>query len=99
MVAVDASPASEAAFRWAAAEAVACGNQLKVVHAFIWPLFRVPVGPSEVAPGLRAAAERILQDAVETAEKAQPGLVVASELITGFPPRCWCPSRSTRRWS
>jgi nucleotide-binding universal stress UspA family protein len=85
IVGVDGSRASESAIRWAASEAVARGTRLEVLHAFVWSMFHVPLGPTEAAPGMRAAAERILREAVETAEKAAPGLEIDSTLVDGFP--------------
>ncbi len=46
VVGVDGSEVSLEAVEWAAAEAVARHRRLRVVHAFIWPLLRVPMGPS-----------------------------------------------------
>ena len=85
VVGVDGSVASQNAVRWAAAEAVARGVELHVVHAFIWPLFQVPLGPTDMAPGLRAAADRILAEAVELARKAEPAVEVSGSVIDGFP--------------
>lgn len=58
-----------------------------VVHAFIWPLFpHVPLGPSAYGPpdgGLRAAAERIVDDSVRRAATGAAGLRVEGALVTG----------------
>lgn len=85
VVGVDGSIAAQTAVCWAATEAAARGAILRVVHAFVWPLFRVPLGPSELAPGLRAAADQIVGEAVELAGKIEPGLPVESALTSGFP--------------
>ena len=73
VVGVDGSIAAQTAVCWAATEAAARGAILRVVHAFVWPLFRVPLGLSELAPGLRAAADQIVGEAVELAGKIEPG--------------------------
>jgi nucleotide-binding universal stress UspA family protein len=85
VVGVDGSVAGGTAVRWAAGEAAARDATLRIVHAFVWPVYRVPVGPSEVAPGLRAAAELTVRDAVELAGKTAPGVRVESAIVTGFP--------------
>ncbi|MFI7065250.1 universal stress protein [Kribbella sp. NPDC050124] len=82
---IDGSPAAEIAIRWAATEAAARGAELHLVHAFVWPLFNVPLGASELAPGLRAAADRIVRQAIESAEKFEPGIAVEGRRADGFP--------------
>jgi nucleotide-binding universal stress UspA family protein len=87
VVGVDGSEASHAAVDWAVGEAVARHTWLRVVHAFIWPLFpHVPLGPSPYGPpdgGLRAMAERIVDESVKRATNDVPGLSVDGELVTG----------------
>ncbi|MFC7615700.1 universal stress protein [Actinokineospora soli] len=59
VVGVDGSESSLAAVGWAAREAAARGTGLRVVHAFIWPMLHVPLGPATHADpggGLRADA-------------------------------------------
>lgn len=82
---IDGSAEAEAAIRWAAAEAAARGAELHLVHAFVWPLFPVPVGPSSVAPGLRAMADKIVADSQDLARKLEPGVRITAELVEGFP--------------
>lgn len=82
---IDGSPAAEAAIKWAAAEAVSRGAELSLLHAFVWPLFPVPLGPSEVAPGLRAAADKIVAESVEFARKLEPEVTVTGHRSDGFP--------------
>ena len=87
LVGVDGSDESDAALDWATGEAVARRCSLRVVHAFIWPLLtHVPLGPSPYGPpegGLRAAAERIVDEAVRRAAAGSPGLAVDGALVTG----------------
>jgi nucleotide-binding universal stress UspA family protein len=86
LVGVDGSDSSTEAVRWAAAEAGRRGAPLRVVHTWVWPLYRVNLGPAEGAPpgaGLQAQAEQILDEAGELAEKVSPGLDVTRVLLTG----------------
>jgi len=58
------------------------------VHAFVWPLFRqarlgAPFGPPE--SGLRAEANRILDQAVRRAGSEAPGLEVEGRVRVGLP--------------
>jgi nucleotide-binding universal stress UspA family protein len=88
VVGVDGSEVSLEAVEWAAAEAVARHRRLRVVHAFIWPLMRVPMGPSAHAPpgsGLRADAQRILDEAMQRARQAAPGADVTGVMPVGAP--------------
>lgn len=86
VVGVDGSPSADDALDWAAAEASVMLRPLHIVHGFIWPLMRVPLGPSEFGPadgGLRAAAERLLIAAETRAQLAAPDVKVTSELVVG----------------
>ncbi|NUR94508.1 MAG: universal stress protein [Kribbellaceae bacterium] len=85
VVGIDGRPDCENAIRWGAAEAAARGVGLHLVHAFVWAEFRVPLGPSEVAPGLRAHADRIIADAVDLARKFEPTVSVTGSRADGFP--------------
>jgi nucleotide-binding universal stress UspA family protein len=85
VVGIDGRPDCENAIRWGAAEAAARGAELHLVHAFVWAEFKVPLGPSDVAPGLRAQADGIVADAVELARKFEPGLPVTGRRVDGFP--------------
>ncbi|MCX4472303.1 universal stress protein [Micromonospora sp. NBC_01655] len=86
VVGVDGSEPALRAVRLAAREATRRGRTLRVVHGFIWPLLRVPLGPVPDAPpgaGLREQAERLVAQAVEHAESTAPGLRVTGEIIDG----------------
>jgi nucleotide-binding universal stress UspA family protein len=85
VVGVDGSPSALSAVTLAAQQAARLGVPLHVVHAFIWPLMRVPLGPSPAGPlegGLRHDAERLLAEAVEVARKAAD-VRVTSDLVVG----------------
>ena len=86
VVGVDGSEQSTAAVRWAAHEAHRRHTQLRVVHAWVWPLYRVPLGPAPGAPpgaGLRAAAESVLAAACSTAHAVAEDLPVETSLEVG----------------
>ncbi|WP_350275818.1 universal stress protein [Kribbella sp. HUAS MG21] len=85
VVGIDGRPDCENAIRWGAAEAAARGAELHLVHAFVWAEFRVPLGPSDLAPGLRAAGDQIVAEAVELARKVEPGITVTGSRVDGFP--------------
>jgi nucleotide-binding universal stress UspA family protein len=85
VVGIDGRSDCENAIRWGALEAAARGAALHLVHAFVWAEFRVPLGPSEVAPGLRAQADQIVANAVELARKSEPGVPVVGSRVDGFP--------------
>jgi nucleotide-binding universal stress UspA family protein len=83
VVGVDGSPHSLRALDWAAQEAVARQCPLRIVHAFLWPLYDVPLGPLAGGPldtGLPAAAEQILSAAAERARRAAPAVDVSTDL-------------------
>ncbi|TYB66773.1 universal stress protein [Nonomuraea sp. PA05] len=87
-VGVDDSEDSLRAVEWAAAEAVRRGRPLLIVHAFIWPMLNVPLGPAPGAPpegGLRHAAERVLDNAAARARAAAPEAEVTTEMPEGEP--------------
>jgi nucleotide-binding universal stress UspA family protein len=85
VVGIDGAGDCENAIRWGAAEAAARGVGLHLVHAFVWAEFRVPLGPSDVAPGLRAAADKIVAEALDLARKFEPGVSVKADRVDGFP--------------
>ncbi|MEV0646411.1 universal stress protein [Phytomonospora sp. NPDC050363] len=88
IVGADGSPSALNAVRTATVEAARRGGHLRIVHAFLWPLMHVPLGPSPSGPptgGLRHEAERILAEAAETAAATDPAVKVETELVTGFP--------------
>jgi nucleotide-binding universal stress UspA family protein len=86
VVGTDGSEQALAAVRAAAAEAVRRRTSLHIVHAFIWPLLNVNVGPvADDLPraGLRHHAEDLLAEAVDEAAQAAPQLPVTTALIDG----------------
>lgn len=85
---VDGSAAGLAAVRMAAREAALRRRPLRLVHAFIWPELKVPVGPPDAGPpgsGLRAQAEQAVAEAVAEATRVAPGRMVIHEIVNGSP--------------
>jgi nucleotide-binding universal stress UspA family protein len=66
------SEAARLAVRWAAGYAAAIGLDLRVVHAWVWPVFTKNLGPVKgvAGSGLRHSAEAILAEGVELARSA-----------------------------
>ncbi|MBL6279915.1 universal stress protein [Micromonospora fiedleri] len=89
VVGVDGSETALHAVRAAAREAAYRQRPLRVVHAFIWPLMRVPLGPAPGAPadaGLRNQAEQFVADAVAEATKVAPEVSVTGAVVHGAAP-------------
>ncbi len=88
VVGVDASAESDRAVAWGAREAMLRQRPLHLVHAFVWPMLRAPLGPGPGAPvgaGLRAAAQAVVSDALERARLWEPDVEVSGEVVTGMP--------------
>ncbi|MBX7267837.1 universal stress protein [Micromonospora sp. Llam7] len=86
VVGVDGSEISLHAVRTAAREAAYRHRPLRVVHAFIWPMMKVPLGPAPGAPtegGLRNQAERCVAEAVTEAGKVAPEVPVTGAVVDG----------------
>jgi nucleotide-binding universal stress UspA family protein len=86
VVGVDGSESSLDAVRLAAREAALRKRPLLVVHAFVWALMRVPLGPHPLGPpdgGLRNQAERLVAEAVEEARRAAPEVPVTARSVDG----------------
>ncbi|SDP15143.1 Nucleotide-binding universal stress protein, UspA family [Arthrobacter sp. ok909] len=66
------SEAARLAVRWAAGYAAATGLDLRVVHAWVWPVFTKNLGPVKgvAGSGLRHSAEAILAEGIELARSA-----------------------------
>ncbi|GIJ22807.1 universal stress protein [Micromonospora lutea] len=88
VVGVDGSEIALHAVRYAAREAAYRQRPLRIVHAFIWPMMRVPLGPAPGAPadgGLRNQAERCVDEAVAEAAKVAPEVTVTGAVVDGAP--------------
>ncbi|RZT77770.1 nucleotide-binding universal stress UspA family protein [Micromonospora violae] len=86
VVAVDGSTSALEAVRVAAREAVTRARPLRVVHAFIWPLYDVSLAPAPGAPlhaGLRQQAEQVVAEAVTEAGKVTPDVAVTGAVVDG----------------
>ena len=88
VVGVDGSESSMYAVRLAAREAAYRQLRLHIVHAFVWPLVRVPLGPVPGGPesaGLTRAAEKIVEEARQQAATVAPECPISSDIIEGVP--------------
>ncbi|WP_344526856.1 universal stress protein [Streptomyces albiaxialis] len=88
VVGVDGSPSSLDAVETATREAAMRGERLHILHAFVWPMMNVPLGPSTVGPadgGLKNLAEKTVQEAVERAHRTDPSVEVVHDVVTGEP--------------
>ncbi|MDQ0754479.1 universal stress protein [Arthrobacter sp. B3I4] len=86
-VGYDDSDSARLAVRWAAEHAAASGMPLRVVHAWVWPVFTKNLGPVRgvAGSGLRHSAEAILADGVALARETAPGLAVEGVMEAGLP--------------
>ncbi|MEU8925340.1 universal stress protein [Kitasatospora sp. NPDC048545] len=84
LAAVDGSPGSLVAARWAADEALRRGLTLRLVHAWPWPQHATPglPGVSEV----RGRAVDMPADAAQRVRADHPGLTVDTALMDGHAP-------------
>lgn len=88
LVGVDGSEEAIRATRWAAEESALRETGLRIVHAWLWPLYHVPLGASALAPpgaGLQAQAERVLSRAEAVAAEVAPGIRIETTLAVGEP--------------
>ncbi|MFF0659253.1 universal stress protein [Micromonospora tulbaghiae] len=88
VVGVDGSPSALDAVRLAAREAVLRHRPLRVVNAFLWPLVGTPLGMvAPVLPDieLRQEAEKLVEEAVDEARKADADLAVTGAVVDGGP--------------
>jgi nucleotide-binding universal stress UspA family protein len=88
LVGVDGSGSSLAAIDLGVREARLHGRALRLVHAYVWPLLGVYLGPSPAGPpegGLANEADRVLAAARDRARAADPDLPVTGEVVTGQP--------------
>lgn len=88
VVGVDGSEPALRAVGTAAVQAETLGCPLEVVHAFIWPELHGPAIPAPAGlpgAGLRASAERIVDEAVRRAQATAPGVAVSGSVVTGAP--------------
>jgi nucleotide-binding universal stress UspA family protein len=86
VVGVDGSEQSLAAIDLGVREARLRGRPLRLVHAFVWPLLGVYVGPSPEGPpdgGLTAEADRLLAGALARAGGTEAGVAATGEVVTG----------------
>lgn len=87
VVGVDGSRSSLDAVAWAAREAAHRGGALRIVHAWMWPLMHVSLGPAPGAAegGFTFEANRLLQDAGAVSSATAADVPVETDLRTGAP--------------
>jgi nucleotide-binding universal stress UspA family protein len=88
VVGIDGSEQSLSAVAFAARLAARRARPLRVVHGSLWPELHVPLGPSPEGPpegGLAYDAQRIVDAAVTHAQKTEPDLAVAGDVVVGAP--------------
>jgi nucleotide-binding universal stress UspA family protein len=87
IVGVDGSKSARSAVRFGADEAMLRGCDLRLLHAFSWPLFYPPLG-AEFDPhdrGLRVRMLTMLAESAHDVERDHPHLTVDTRLIDGSP--------------
>jgi len=90
-VGYDGSEPSQLAVRWAAGHAAATKRKLKVIHAWVWPVFTKNLGPVKgvEGSGLRHAAEATLHEGLDLArsiaDEAGSTLEIEGVIRTGLP--------------
>jgi nucleotide-binding universal stress UspA family protein len=86
-VGFDGSEPSQLAVRWAAEHAAARNLKLRVIHAWVWPMFTKSLGPVKgvSGSGLRHAAEATLQAGVDLAYEVSGELDVEGVIEAGLP--------------
>lgn len=85
IVGVEDSQESDLAIRWAANHSRITNRPIHLVHAFVWPLMGVDVDPvpGVTGSGLKAAAERLIDEASAIAREIAPGALVTGEVADG----------------
>ncbi|MGH8869842.1 MAG: universal stress protein [Actinomycetes bacterium] len=86
VVGVDGSEQSRLALQWAMREARMRQARLDIVHAWLWPLYHVPLGPPPGGPGdsgLQAEAKKMLAEARREVAQSAPDVPVETHLVTG----------------
>lgn len=86
-VGVDGSDHGRRAVEWAAREAALRHAPLHVIHAFVWPLLRIPPVFADIGPagGLRAHADDLVSEAANAARSVAPRIKVHTTVRTAFP--------------
>lgn len=82
VVGYDGSSSSEAALRWAVAEALHLGRRLRLVHAASYPVSPDPIGSGS---GVLRDAEEFAAGAVERVRRLAPGLEVEPIVSEHYP--------------
>jgi nucleotide-binding universal stress UspA family protein len=86
-VGYDGSEQSQVAIHWAAEHAASQNLKLRVIHAWVWPMFTKSLGPVKgvAGSGLRHSAEAILQEGMDLARGVSGELAVEGVFEAGLP--------------
>lgn len=86
-VGYDGSEPSQLAVHWAAEHAASQNLKLRVIHAWVWPMFTNSLGPVKgvAGSGLRHSAEAILHEGVDLARGVSGELEVDGVFEAGLP--------------
>jgi nucleotide-binding universal stress UspA family protein len=87
LVGFDGSTSARAAVQYGAGEALLRGCDLRLVHAFSWPLIYPPFG-AEYDPndhGPRVAMLKLLKVMARDVQREHPGLAVDTRIVDGSP--------------
>jgi nucleotide-binding universal stress UspA family protein len=84
VVGVDGSPEAERALAWAATEAARRASELLVVHTYSWHDLetQTPMG-APFADEIRRQADALVAEAVATARRIAPGVLVRGQALLG----------------
>ncbi|HEX9227592.1 MAG TPA: universal stress protein [Arthrobacter sp.] len=82
-VGYDGSEAAQDAVRWAAEYAAAGNYRIRVIHAWVWPVFTKKLGPVKgvEGSGLRHSAEAILAEGVDLARTSLAAARTAAQSV------------------
>ncbi|WGW12793.1 universal stress protein [Saxibacter everestensis] len=85
VVGTDGSDEALRAVAWAARGAAVMKRTLVIVHAWVWPLYNIDLGPVSGIKdsGLQRAAERVLEEAEAEARKTAPEIKISTRLVVG----------------
>lgn len=87
VVGVDGADHTQRAIEWAAIESAHRHVPLRLVHAYVWPLLRIPPVLTSLGPpdGLREHSSDLVAESVDAARFTAPDVPLESLIETDFP--------------